>query len=819
MPELPRGTVTFLFTDIEGSTRLLHDLADAYPHALAEHRRALRAAFARHDGVEVDTQGDAFFVAFARASDAVAAAEDGQRALADGPFRVRMGIHTGEPTVTTEGYTGLDVHRAARIAAAASGRQILMSQATRDLAGRTDIHDLGEHRLKDLPVPIQIFQLGDGEFPPLRTLFATNLPTPLTPFIGRKRELAEVGALLTQDDVRLITLTGAGGSGKTRIALEIAAAVAERYEHGVWWVPLSAVIKFDDVMPAVGRALGAGSAAEAIGNRHVLLLLDNFEHVVGAAPEVSTLLADCRHLQVLVTSRERLSLQGEHSYPVPTLARQESLELFLARARAITPDFEINQRVDQLCARLDDLPLAIELAAARTSLMTVDELLDRLGTRLDLFRAGRDADARHQTLRATIEWSFDLLGPDERRLFAALSLFRGGWTLDTAERVADAKLELLQSLVDKNLVRRSDIGRFGMLDTVRDFASEKLLHAERSRILQRLLEHLVQLFSNANLDEDAIGHPQMDLAILEQPNIEVALSWAAESGDPGTGIRLLLLTEMYWIANDPAGGRERLERLLANMAESGEHLEPAVHARALRARAAALDLANRYDLAEPEYVRASELFQAADEQDHVGHIMARIGNCALRQGDVERAVGLATESLGIARRQKNLEDEGFALYVLAMAAFARGDLDLGEQLVHESAPLTHRGASTWISGTSLVAAAELLIPAGRLDQAAIDSHNGLERLASIGDRVNTPYAIGALAAIASLRSDAVRAGTLWGALEGIADLDPKSTAAAAMSDNARYLEEIQGADFEKARAHGRSLSREQAIEYALSSRS
>ncbi len=376
MPELPRGTVTLLFTDIEGSTRLLDEQPDAYPEALAEHRRALREVFARHGGVEVDTQGDAFFVAFARASDAVAGAEDGQRALANGLVRVRMGLHTGEPTVTAEGYVGLDVHRASRIAAAGHGGQILLSQSTRDLAQRDDVHDLGEHRLKDLATPLRIYQLGNGEFPPLRTLFASNLPVPPTPFIGRERELAGAKALLRRDDVRLVTMTGAGGSGKTRLALEVGAALSEHYEHGVWWVPLSSVSNADAVMSAIGRTLGGGSAAEAIGNRHVLLLLDNFEHVIAAAPEVATLLSGCRHMDVLVTSRERLSLQGEHLYPVEPLARKESVELFLARARAIMPDFETDARLDELCARLDDLPLAIELAAARTSLMTVDQLLE-----------------------------------------------------------------------------------------------------------------------------------------------------------------------------------------------------------------------------------------------------------------------------------------------------------------------------------------------------------------------------------------------------------------------------------------------------------
>jgi predicted ATPase len=818
MPELPRGTVTLLFTDIEGSTRLLDELRNAYPNALAEHRRALREVFARHGGVEVDTQGDAFFVAFARASDAVAAAVDGQRALANGPVRVRMGLHTGEPTVTPDGYVGLDVHRAARIAAAGHGGQILLSQSTRDLAGRDDVHDLGEHRLKDLSASVRIYQLGDGEFPPLRTLFATNLPVPPTQFIGRAREVAGAAALLRRDDVRLVTMTGAGGSGKTRLALEVAGAVSEHYEHGVWWVSLSALSKADDVMPAVGRALGGGSAAEAIGNRHLLLLLDNFEHVIVAAPEVATLLADCRHLDVLVTSRERLSLQGEHLYPVQPLARKEALELFLARARAITPAFETDRRLDELCARLDDLPLAIELAAARTSLMTVDQLLERLGSRLDLLRAGRDAEARHQTLRTTIEWSFDLLTPEERRLLAALSVFRGGWTLDASERVADANLNLLESLVDKSLVRRSGMGRFGLLDTVRDFAAEYLGPAERSRMVQRLMEHLLIIFANADLSMDATGPMQMSLATLEQPNIDVALSWAGESGHALQGIRLLSLTEMYWVANDPVGGLERLETLIAAAAEVGEPLEPGVHARAVRLRATALDLTGRFDLSEPEYVRALELFQAANEKEYVGPLTARIANAALRQGDVERAVTLATDAVQIARRDRSPEDEGFALFVLAMAAFRRGDLEQGKQLVHESAPLTNRGASTWISGTSLLAAAEFLIPAGQLDQAEIDLHSGLERLASIGDRTNIPYAIGAGAAIAALRGDAIRAGTLWGALEGIADLDPKGTARGAMSDNTPFLKDIQGPEFEKGRARGRTLSREQAIEHVMSSR-
>src|SRR5437762_3742850 len=241
MRDLPSGTVTFLFTDIEGSTKLLHELGDAYADALAEHRRVLRDTFARHGGIEVDTQGDAFFVTFARATDALAAASEGQAALAAGPIRVRMGLHTGEPLLTDEGYVGIDVHRAARIAAAGHGGQVIVSQTTYDLAGADGLRDLGAHRLKDLSGPERLYQLGDGDYPPLKTLYQTNLPVPATPFLGREDELATVGELLADPDRRLLTLTGAGGSGKTRLALQAAGAAADGYPGGVWWVPLAPV--------------------------------------------------------------------------------------------------------------------------------------------------------------------------------------------------------------------------------------------------------------------------------------------------------------------------------------------------------------------------------------------------------------------------------------------------------------------------------------------------------------------------------------------------------------------------------------------------
>ncbi|MGE5435356.1 MAG: ATP-binding protein [Candidatus Doudnabacteria bacterium] len=565
MSELPTGTVTFLFTDIEGSTKLLHELGDDYADALAAHRRVLREAFDRHGGVEVDTQGDAFFVAFARAKDALAAAAEGQKALEYGPIRVRMGLHTGEPLVTEEGYVGIDVHRAARIAAAGHGGQTVVSQTTFDLAGSDGLRDLGEHRLKDLSAPERIFQLGDGEFPPLKTLYQTNLPVPATPFLGRERELGEVGEALARPDVRLLTLTGAGGSGKTRLALQAAAEAADEYPQGVWWVPLAPVREPDEVVATAARALGTGgSLEEALGDRRLLLLLDNFEHVIEAAPELTALLAKCPNLDVTVTSRERLQLDGEHVYPVPVLDRSEARELFAARARAVRPDFEPNGSLDELCARLDDLPLALELAAARTTILSTEQLLNRLGARLDLLKGGRDAEVRQHTLRATIEWSYDLLDPDEQRLFARLAVFRGGTTLEAAEAICDADIDELQSLVDKSLVRIRDEDRFWMLETINEFAAERLGESgEEDELRRRQAEFFLALAESANLSAEAIDiGPRPELVLPEQDNLRAALDWAAEAGEIELGLRLAIALEQFWVAAGPYEGARRVEAFL-----------------------------------------------------------------------------------------------------------------------------------------------------------------------------------------------------------------------------------------------------------------
>ncbi len=479
MRELPSGTVTFLFTDVEGSTQLLHELgAGGYAEALAEHRLLIREACAAEGGIEVDTQGDAFFFAFPTAPGALAAASEMTDALASGPISVRVGLHTGTPLLTDEGYVGDDVHFAARAAAAGHGGQVILSSAAAEFA-ETSLTDLGSHRLKDVAEPVSIYQLGEGSFPPLKTIANSNLPTPASSFLGREEELYEADLLLQA--TRLLTVSGPGGQGKTRFALELASRAREErfsdYRDGVFSCFLASLRDAALVLATIAQTLAVReqlgqSALDALAShlegKRLLLLLDNAEHLLEVAPELSQLLERCAGLTLLCTSRELLRIKGELPYALPPLAEEEGVSLFCERAR-----IEPSDPIRELCDRLEGLPLAIELAAARMAILSPQQLLERLSQRLDLLKGGRDADPRQQTLRATIEWSYDLLSPEEQSLFARLSVFAGGCTLEAAEEVAGADLDTLQSLVEKSLLRFTN-ERYWMLETIRDYAGERL---------------------------------------------------------------------------------------------------------------------------------------------------------------------------------------------------------------------------------------------------------------------------------------------------------------------------------------------------------
>jgi predicted ATPase len=650
--ELPRGTVTFLFTDIEGSTRLLQDLGpESYAAELAEHRRVLREAFERHEGVEVDTQGDAFFIAFGSADAAVAAAATAQTALAGALIRVRMGLHSGAAEAGGEGYVGLDVHLGARVAASGHGGQVLLSQATRELVD-AEVVDLGEHRLKDFPEPVWVFQLPSAEpFPPLKTISNTNLPRPASTFVGRERECADVVALM-RGGARLVTLTGPGGSGKTRLAIEAAAEVVPEHRNGVFWVGLATLRDAALVLDTIAQTLGAkDGVAEHVGDRELLILLDNLEQVIEAAPELASLVEACPNLRLLVTSRELLRVRGEVEYAVLPLADPDAVDLFCARA-GLPPD----EPVEELCRRLDNLPLAIELAAARAAVLTPPQILERLSQRLDLLRGGRDAEARQKTLRATIAWSHDLLGQLEQQLFARLAVFDAGCTLAAAEEVADADLDTLQSLVEKSLLRH-DGERFWMLETVRDFARERLVESGAEQELwRRHAEHVLELAETAR--PRLLTRSQRETVELladELDNVRGAIAWGL-SEEPAVALAIASALEDFWL-------------LHGHLVEARHWLEQAL------ARASA----------EPTTMRARALGAAAW--------------VALRQGDRPAADAFAREGLTVARKLGDAASVLTCLGAIAILAEWSSELDRARELFNEGLELARaEGDRAWVAG-------------------------------------------------------------------------------------------------------------------------
>jgi predicted ATPase len=753
--ELPTGTVTFLFTDIEGSTRLLQELGDNYPAALADHRGVLREAFARHGGVEVDTQGDAFFVAFAKASGALAAAAEACDALGAGPIRVRMGLHTGEPLVTDAGYVGIDVHRAARIAAAGHGGQILVSQSTRELTGGERLRDLGEHRLKDFAAPERIYQLGDGAFPPLKTISNSNLPLPPEPLLGRKKELADVLRLL-RDGARLVTITGPGGIGKTRFALDVAAELVDEFRDGVWWVGLAPLRDPMLVVPAIAAALGARDLGELRAKR-TLLLLDNLEQVVDAAPDLAELLRTCPEVTALVTSREPLQVAGEREYPLSPLPESPAVELFRQRAEGITPAFDGDYGdVVELCNRLDRLPLAIELAAARTRSVSVGDLLQRLDRRLPLLTSRRrDVDDRQRTLRATIEWSYDLLEEDDQRFFASLGVFAGSFDTAGAGEVCAADLDLLESLVAKSLLRRAEGDRFFMLETIREFALEQLGASPDEREVRR--RHVEHAFARTEPPTPSARVDWLRSVERDYAELRGALTWLRDSGERDLFLRLVARIALFWDARAALReGRMWLEQALAGAPEGvSEHKVEAYTRLAhiawqqgdVAGAVPALDAAeagarelgdlkriswlhtNRgaiglttgdLSTARREYELALDLFRELGATREVTIATNDLGIVAFEEGDLPRARRMFEQSIDLARGACDPGLESNSLGGLALVAFEQGDLaetwahTLGAMRLNRAASHTNAGVAN-----DLLTAAQVLAQRGHYETACL----------------------------------------------------------------------------------------------------
>src|SRR5262245_30640753 len=637
---LPHGTVTLLFTDIEGSTQLLLQLGDEYPDVLADHRRTLREEFARHGGVEVGTEGDAFFVAFEKASDALAAAAAGRDALAEGPIRVRMGLHTGEPTVTEEGYVGMDVHRAARIAAAGHGGQVLVSQSTRDLVGADRLRDLGEHRLKDLAAPERLYQLDGDAFPPLKSVDQTNLPVQPTPFVGREGELAEVLALLEVH--RLVTLTGPGGSGKTRLALQAAAESVEQYGDGVWFVPLAAVRDPQLIEPTIAQVLGGpDDLHDFLAGRRTLLVLDNLEQLL---PEAAAVVArvDAR---ILATSRSRLNIAAEQEFPVPTLSFDDAAALFTQRARQLEPRFEPDPAVHRIAERLDGLPLALELAAARVKVLTPTQILERLGRSLDLLTSGvHDAPERQRTLRGAVEWSYRLLTAGEQRLFAQLAAFAGNFELEAAEAVCSAELDALQSLVDKSLLRHGEDGRFFMLATIKALALEKLRDLpDGSSLRRRHDDYFLGVAEELDARERLSGMRDLSAESLnrferELPGFRATLAGLLEAGRREGALRLGAALWRFWLNR-------------AQYRDAADWLEKAPLDDTdlpMDVRAAALDAAggvafythDDVEGAEEFWRKSLDLRRVQDDPLELGAALSKLAAIGWRRGDLDGAIAL-----------------------------------------------------------------------------------------------------------------------------------------------------------------------------------
>jgi predicted ATPase/class 3 adenylate cyclase len=869
--DLPTGTVTFLFTDIEGSTRLTQRLADGWPPLLERHNDILLAAVRENDGVVFGSEGDAQFAAFASAQRAVNAAVEAQRRLAAEPWpadaevRVRMGLHSGEGQVAGGTYVGLDVHRVARITNAGHGGQVLLSAPTRMLAEGslpegTGLRDMGEHRLKDLSRPEQLSMLVieglPSVFPPLRTLdvVPNNLPTQLTTFLGRDRELAEAGQLLRE--TRLLTLTGPGGTGKTRLSLQLAAEASDLFHDGVYFVPLGPIREPSLVLPTIAQAMGLpdprGHAlehlSEHLAEKRVLLVLDNFEQVIDAAPMVGELLQQAPKVAALVTSRAPLRVYGEQEYPVPPLSVPDphraadiqnlsqfaSVALFIERAMGVKPGFRVDASnapaIAEICARLDGLPLAIELAAARVRVLTPQAIMARLDDRLSLLAGGsRNLPERQQTLRGAIDWSHDLLEPRDRVVFARFSAFSGGATEDAFAAVVLADwppdvgpvpdaLEALTSLLDNSLVRQEmggDQPRYRMLETIREYAAERLLELEAEPATR--LRHARHYLGLAEWAAERLFSDEqrscLDTLEREHDNLRAAMDFAVEQGRAELAMRMVTATWRFWqMRGYLAEGRERARRAL-ELPHAAEH--PEVLEKAVEAAGGIAYWQGDMEGSRELYARQEELAaQRGDERGQALAIYNRSMTYALEY-DATEAAALANRALEKYRALGDRHGEGLAQWAYLNALAYQQEIEEGRALAADTVAIFREVGDRFMLAWALYTQALTHIQARDLDTARAALSEALQIFQDTHDLSGYALVLDGFASIAWLAGEKDRAMRIAGAAAAIQDVSGVGLA----QRNRQYAQFfpadlLSEAPLAEAYAEGQRLSLEEAVALA-----
>jgi predicted ATPase/class 3 adenylate cyclase len=896
----PTGTVTCLFSDIEGSTRIELALGtERYRDVRERHRALLRTAFAAHGGHEESTEGDSFFVIFREPDDGVAAAVDAQRAVAaeawpaDGVVRVRMGLHTGRVERLPGGdVIGYPINRTARIAAVAHGGQVLLSEVTRGLvadvlpAGVT-LRDLGPHRLKDLREPERLAQLVvDGlpdTFPVLRSLDArpNNLPTQLTTFVGRERELTEAGALLR--DTRLLTMTGPGGTGKTRLSLQVAAAAADDHPDGVWFVALDSVRDPTLVIPTIARTLGLADnqarstmdlLADEIGDGRVLLVLDNVEQVVDAGKDIAELLRRCANLCCIVTTRIPLRVSGEQEYPVPglpappdtsrlseverlnlppglreldaeALTRFEAVRLFVDRASRVRPGFvitdEVAPAVAAICARLHGMPLAIELAAARVKVLTPDQIHARLDDHLTLLTAGsRDLPERQQTLRGAIAWSYDLLDDGGRRLVGRLSVFRGGFDLEVAEEVCGPAEEIggdvvdrVGELVDQSLVRPEERAepRFAMLETIREFAAEMLAASEEAAAIAD--RHAAAMLALAERAAPELNGPDqrtwLERLEPDHDNMRAALDRAIAKPDPVLGVRLSFALWRFWQQRGYLNeARARFEALDAQ----GWDLAPVDRARFAEAYGGVAYWQSDQATAARQYDEQLRLWREIGDRREIANALfnrAYADMIEVMEGNVtpvnkKSGRQKLDEALVIYRELGDTGGEGNILWGLGSLAYFTADAEAAESAYRQSLELHRTAGNRSMEAWSLHMLALALVGRRDFDGAQDTARHALRHFYEAGDVSGVTLTLDDLAITAINRDDAARAGRLWGAARSLQQTT--GTGLAGYIDQMKTLfgvptakDVIPAADLTELASEGAAMPYDELVAYALDTES